>query len=243
MGLSQGRDPSLVPGFVSGLRLPPSGDGIAVFDADGTLWVNDVADDFTSWMMATGRIPSDLWPEYLRIYRDDAPAGCRFLLRMYTGLTHAELRVHLEEWWRNHAHRKWIPEVVESLHHLVGSGLAIWVVSGTPTDFLLPLADVLPIDAVVGMDFDVDAVGRFTGRHSGISCAAEGKAEKILSLASGRPIVFCCGNGSLDAAMMEIADLQWSVYPNREFEAYSRARGWPVLPRPPGFVEEAKFLG
>jgi hypothetical protein len=32
------------------------------------------------------------------------------------------------------------------------------------------------------------------------------------------------------------------VYPNPEFEAYSRAQGWPVLPRPADFVEEEKFV-
>jgi len=234
-GLRVDRDPSLVPDLVR--RIPP---GIAVFDADGTLWTDDAADDFTLWMISTSRIPGDSWDTYLRIYRSDPCEGCRFLLTLYKGLDIASVRSSVDEWWRDHANRRWIPEVVESLHLASGTH-PVWVVSGTPTDILVPLLAMLPVDEVLGMDFELSS-GRITGKHSGVSCTGEGKAEKILSLAAGRPISFCAGNGSLDGPMMEIASRAWSVYPNPDFEAYSRARGWPVLPRPPGFVEERKFL-
>jgi phosphoserine phosphatase len=92
------------------------------------------------------------------------------------------------------------------------------------------------------MDFELDEQGIITGKHAGISCAGQGKAEKLLHLAAGRKIRFCCGNGSLDGPMMELAEVAWSVYPNPEFAEYCRHRGWPILPRPPDFVEEEKFL-
>jgi hypothetical protein len=53
---------------------------------------------------------------------------------------------------------------------------------------------------------------------------------------------FAAGNGSLDGAMMALADVAWSVYPNPEFEVYSREQGWHLLRRPADFVEEEKFL-
>lgn len=240
-GISQERSIEKVPGFIR--AIPPCTDGsLALFDADGTLWVNDVADDFTTWMIRQGHVPGENWPTYMRIYRDDHPAGCRYLLSFFTGMTRARLAEHLDEYWRHHAHRAWIPEVVESLYFLHNQGYPIWVLSGTPTDFLLPLQQMLPVDEVVGMDFEVDGAGVITGRHAGISCAGEGKAEKLRSLIGTRPVRFCAGNGSLDGPMMELAEVPWSVYPNPEFEAFSRARGWPILPRPADFVEEAKFV-
>jgi phosphoserine phosphatase len=223
--------------------MPPCRSGeIAVFDADGTLWTDDVADDFTKWMIASGEIPGGAWETYVHIYRDDPPAGCRFLLTLYSGLGIGRIAERVDHWWVHRSNRRWIPEVVEALRHLDGKGYPIWIVSGTPTDFLVPLGRVFRIERIVGMDFELDSHGRVTGRHSGISCAGEGKAEKILGLAGGRPVAFCAGNGSLDGSMMEVAGRAWSVYPDPRFEAFSRERGWPVLPRPTGFVEEEKLL-
>jgi phosphoserine phosphatase len=239
-GLGAPRAPELCPDFVR--ALPPAQGAIALFDADGCMWRNDVADDFTLWMIAQGHVPGANWRTYQRIYRDDHPAGCRYLLTFYTGLTSARLQALVEEYWLHHARRQWIWEVIESLHHLAAKGYPIWVVSGTPTDFLLPLTHMLPVAVIVGMDFELDAAGRVTGRHAGISCAGEGKAEKVRSLVGGRRVAFACGNGSLDGPMMHLAEQAWSVYPNPEFEAYSRAQGWPVLPRPADFVEEEKFV-
>lgn len=239
-GLTDERRPDRVPDFI--LRMPPGEGGIAIFDADGTLWTGDVADDFTQWMMGQGAVPSERWPTYMRIYRDDPPTGCRYLLGFYTGMTRGELADHLDRWWREHSARAWIDEAVQALHLLAERGHPIWVVSGTPTDFLLPLQRALPVDEVVGMDFELDREGRITGRHAGISCAGEGKAKKVVSLLAGRRVAFCAGNGSLDGPMMQLADVAWSVYPNPDFARYSEAQGWPILPRPPDFVEEEKFL-
>ena len=236
------RRPELIPDFVAALR--PCADGaITIWDADGTLWVDDVADDFTCWMIDQGHISGDRWQRYMEIYRDDHPAGCRFLLTLYTGLDATVLQELVERWWLEQAHRSWIDEVIEALYHLADRGYPVWVVSGTPTDFLLPLLHMLPADRIVGMDFELDEAGRITGRHSGISCADQGKADKVRSLAGDAPVRFAAGNGSLDGPMMEMAEVAWSVYPNPDFERYSRERGWTILPRPADFVEEAKFLG
>jgi phosphoserine phosphatase len=239
-GLRDDRQPDLVPDFVR--RIPRCSGELAIFDADGCMWVNDVADDFTLWMIAQGHVPGAKWRTYQRIYRDDHPAGCRYLLTFYTGLTVTRLHELIDEYWRGHANRRWIWEVIESLYHLADKGYPIWVVSGTPTDFLLPLKVMLPVAEVVGMDFEFDEAGRVTGRHAGISCAGEGKAEKLNVLRAGRPIRFACGNGSLDGPMMLLAEVAWSVYPNPDFAAYCREQGWPILPRPPDFVEEEKFV-
>ena len=240
-GLPTSRRPELIPDFVAALP-PCDGGAVTIWDADGTLWVDDVADDFTCWMIDQGHIPGELWPRYMEIYRDDHPAGCRFLLTLYAGMDAAALQDLVELWWLEHAARSWIDEVVEALYHLADLGYPVWIVSGTPTDFLLPLLHVLPAHAIVGMDFELDGL-TITGRHAGISCAGQGKADKVRSLVGDEPVRFAAGNGSLDGPMMEMADLAWSVYPNPDFERHSEEQGWPILRRPADFVEEAKFLG
>ncbi len=240
-GLTPNSRPDLAPAHIK--ELPTAqGETLAVFDADGTLWTDDVADDFTCWMIDQGHVDGERWKEYMRVYAADPPTGCEFLLRFYTGMTPAVLAQHVQSWWDHHAHRRWIPEVVEALHWVTERGYAAWIVSGTPTNFLLPLQKMLPVAQVVAMDFALDSAGCITGQVAGIPCAGDGKARKIQTLADGRKVALAVGNGSLDGPMMDLAAQAWSVYPNPDFAAYSQARGWPILPRPADFVEEEKFL-
>lgn len=240
--LPERRYPELLPDCVKEMSSIRKG-AVALFDADGTLWRDDVADDFTSWMIETQKIPGDRWERYLEIYRDDHAAGCRYLLTLYRGLTRGELHHEIWTWWREHARRQWIIEALEALYFLAEGGCDIWIVTGSPSDTMFPLRDFLPVHQVVGMDFAFDDQEMVTGDHDGISCADDGKADKVRSMLGGsRQVIFAAGNGSLDRAMMEIAtDVAWAVYPNPEFEATARARGWPVLERPPDFVEESKL--
>ncbi|MBN1944827.1 MAG: haloacid dehalogenase-like hydrolase [Bradymonadales bacterium] len=236
------RQPHLLPDFVK--ALPQDGTGaLAIFDADGTLWRNDVADDSTLWFIENGHTSKDAsWEEYIRIYRQDHAAGCQYLLRFYAGLTVQEMHRHIWNWWKNHSHRTWIVEVLEALYWLAERNYTIWVVTGSPTDTMLPLRDFLPVHEIVGMDFEVDAKGVITGNYTGISCADEGKAEKVRFLWGDRPIPFAAGNGPLDRWMLELADpVIWSVYPNDAFRQVSLHKGWYILERPADFIEEIKL--
>lgn len=240
-GLGKTRKPQLVPRFVA--DLPPATNGeIAAFDADGTLWTNDVADDFTQWMITEGNISDEFWADYLRIYADDPPTGCRYLLTLYRGQALTAIAERVTHYWETLADRTWIEEVVESLYALKEKAYSIWIVSGTPTDFLLPLRGILGVDRIIGMDFETDEHGLITGNPLGIPCAGEGKALKLNGLIGSRTVRICCGNGSLDGPMMELAEMAWSIYPNPEFEHYSREKGYAILPRPADFQEEEKFL-
>ena len=175
------RTPSVVPDFVR--ALPSDGrEALAIFDADGTLWRDDVADDFARWMMAEGRVPSGTrWSEYVAIYRANPAAGCEHMLSFYRGMQLTELRRDVVAWWRR-ARRRWVVEVLESLHWLAEHRYSVWVVTGSPTVTMLPLTDFLPVDEVVGMDFEVDPGGRITGRREGVRCTHEGKAHKVRQL-------------------------------------------------------------
>lgn len=225
----------MVPDFIKNVPLLDE-PRLALWDADGTLWENDIADDCTIWMIGTGRIHTGhKWPEYKRIYAEDAPAGCRYLLTFFEGLPLADLTRHVNAYWREFMKLDYIEEPVEALRYLAERKFETWVVTGSPTDFLFPLCDRLPVDRIVGMDFEADEHGVLTGRHAGISCAGEGKAEKVKSLWSG-PIQVVAGNALLDEAMLRLArDVAWVVHPHAELEAIARHEGWPIKlsPRPP----------
>jgi HAD superfamily phosphoserine phosphatase-like hydrolase len=225
--MSEG-SPILLPDFVRRIQVKDE-PRLALFDADGTLWENDIADDCTIWMIGTGRIQTGArWPEYKKIYAEDAPAGCRYLLSFYEGMSQADLTRHVNAYWDEFMKLDYIPEPVLVLQDLAAKGFKNWVVTGSPTDFLFPLLKRLPVDKIVGMDFEVDANGILTGRHDGISCAGPGKAEKVLSLWDG-PIQFAAGNAVLDEAMMRLArDVVWAVHPHPDLEKVAIHEGWEI---------------
>lgn len=234
------RAPARLPDFVAAMA--PQGDGkLAVFDADGTLWCDDVADDFCAWMIAEGHVATgDRWPEYLRIYRGDHAAGCEYMLTFYAGLPLARFHELNRLWW-SQAKRRWVPEALEAVHWLAEHGYTNWIVTGSPTDTMLPVLDFLPFSRVLGMDFEVDGDGVITGRLAGIATTDGGKARAVEHYGEGRPVALGAGNGTLDEAMMALAEVPWAIYPSPPFEAHCRALGWHVLPRPADFVEEAKL--
>lgn len=234
-----------LPDFVETLCSKKSdGKEIALFDADGTLWVDDVADDFTQYALDTDFInEKELWAEYLKRYPIDPPAACEFLLNLYRGMGLTEVQEAARNWWKAHSERNWIEEVMTSLFHLSDAGYRVWVVTASPTELIAPIQSFLPVDEVIGIDFEVDSQGTITGRAAGIVCAGAGKAKKVRSLAQAESIVFSAGNSMMDIPMIEIADpIRWAVYPNAEFEAQALERGWLLLKRPASFKEEAKFL-
>jgi phosphoserine phosphatase len=238
------RDPSRLPDFIA--QMDPDGAGkLCLFDADGTLWVDDVADDFCAWMIAEGHVSTgDRWPTYLQIYRDDHAAGCRYMLSFYEGLRRGALKDYVSQWWGLEA-RRWVIESLEAIYWLDAHGYELWIVTGSPTDTMHPLIGALPFTRVLGMDFALHADGTITGELDGISCADEGKADAVRAawgpISARSPVSLGAGNGSLDAAMIALADVNWAVYPNAAFESEARTRGWHILPRPAGFVEEAKL--
>lgn len=236
------RDHSKIPHFVNNLP-KASGKQLALFDADGTLWTDDVADDFTKYAIDTGLLKhGHLWDEYLKVYAGHPPRGCEYALKLYAGIKLEDVQECVLDWWQNHANRNWINEVLETLYHLKEKDYETLVVTGTPTDLISPLENVLPIDKVIGMDFEVGEDGFLTGNFSGISCAAEGKAKKIKFLYPNHEVVFACGNSTMDIPMMEQANkVIWSIYPNNSFLKESKELNWHVLERPSDFVEEEKF--
>jgi phosphoserine phosphatase len=226
-----------VPDFVKRIQLLDE-PRLALFDADGVLWVNDIADDTTLWMIGTGRIKasSEKWHEYKRIYMGDPPAGCRYLLTFFEGMHIDELAAHVNEYWRSFMKLEYIDQPVELLYYLVDRNFKIWVVTGSPTDFLYPLQKQMPVEQIVGMDFEFDSKGYATGRHSGISCAGPGKAEKSRAMWGPGPIQFACGNALLDEDMLRLArDVAWAVHPHPDFEEVAKREGWEIKPsdRPP----------
>ena len=227
-----------VPNFIK--ELDPNGTNkMALFDADGTLWDGDVADDFTYWMIKNkGLANQEQWQRYLKIYQQDSSSGCQFLLTLFNGKSIDYLKEAVNNWWNNFSQHQWIPEVVSTLHYLHNKGYTIWVVSGTPTIFLDPVKKLLPIDLVIGMDFELSTQGLITGKCQGIPCTHQGKAlkvkreKKVKNQLQDKTITFVAGNSELDIEMFKLSkEVKWAIHPDSTLYKYSKKKNWHILPK------------
>ncbi len=227
-----------VPNFIK--ELDPSGTNkMALFDADGTLWAGDIADDFTYWMIKNeGLASQEKWQQYLKIYQQDSSSGCQFLLTLFNGKSIDYLKEAVNNWWNNFSQHQWIPEVVSTLHYLHNKGYTIWVVSGTPTIFLDPVKKLLPIDLVIGMDFELSTQGLITGKCQGIPCTHQGKAlkvkreKKVKNQLQDKTITFVAGNSELDIEMFKLSkEVKWAIHPDSTLYKYSKKKNWHILPK------------
>jgi len=227
MPLSAARRPELVPEFIRTMPLP-DGPRLAVFDADGVLWQGDIADEFTLAMIEAGHVNTGaLWAEYQRIFQVDAAAGCRFLLSFYQGWQLAALQPHVERFWQ--AGRRWNLPVVETIHWLVEHGCAVWVCSCSPTEFLKPALRQLPIERLLGLEFELDDAGAITGWPVGITTAGQGKADCIRAAAGDRRVLLAAGNSRLDVAMLELArSVAWAIEPDPALLEAAHQHGWHI---------------
>ena len=207
------------------------------------LWHHDAAEDFTLWMVQRGVISGENWPTYLKINNENQSRGCRHLLSLYKGLILDTVKDYAWIWWRVSADRDWIQSVVRTLMYLDEKNYSIWMVTGSPAVIMEPVRQILPIDKILGMDFEViekngDMV--ITGNYTGIASTNQGKADKVLSFSRDRSIEFSAGNSSLDREMLEISrNVRWCIHPDDQLKKQAAERNWHVLERPGDFRDAA----
>lgn len=209
---------------------------LAVFDADGVLWKEDIADEITGWSVLSGYTEKHYWYDYERIYRPDHEKGCIFLLEAFRGVPLATFMERVTEFYTTQHEKIFLREIPCAAFVILKElGFRTMIVTASPTSMLVPAAELFGAEGVLGMDFEVDAAGVITGRLAGASCYGAGKAQKIIDVwGSSEKIFVCAGDAPLDAAMMEICEIPWACQPDANLLAIAKAKGWEILHRPPG---------
>lgn len=200
--------------------------GLAVFDADGVLWHGDVSEDFTLWMIGEGHFDGRLWPVYERCNNEDPAAGALQILSFYEGMAESDLRLHVEHFWQSTATRPWLMQVRATVSWAAEHGFTLLVVSATPSPVLRPLKRHLPIEQVLGLDLDFDAMGRATGGPAGVTTIGPGKAERVRAV-SRSPVQLAVGNSVLDIPMLRMSTgVAWAINPDSTLRETAGREGW-----------------
>jgi HAD superfamily hydrolase (TIGR01490 family) len=112
-------------------------------------------------------------------------------------------------------------------HHLAGQ--RVYLVSASPEEIVLPMAELLGADGALCSRAEVDDEGRYTGRMA-FFAGGRHKAEAILELAATIGLDLAASTAYSDSAtdlpMLELVGRPVAVNADRELAKLARERGW-----------------
>ncbi len=122
-------------------------------------------------------------------------------------------------------------EAVELMagHHLAGQ--RVYLVSASPEEIVLPMAELLGVDGVICSRAEVDDDGRYTGRMAFLADGVH-KAEAITELAETMGLDLAASTAYSDAAtdvpMLEVVGRPVAVNADHHLAKVARERNWEI---------------
>jgi len=217
---------------------------LVVFDADGTIWADDLGETHLKVLQERGAIPpgdgySDLLDEYGARCERDVDDGYAWGTRVLASLPEPEVVQSAREAWRRHSTRLLEP-VAGIVRGLAALGAEVAVVSASNRWVIeAAVCDLgIPPSRVVAVDLEREA-GRLTPVVVQPMPNGPGKVAAIDAHLGRRPTL-AFGNSVHDAPMLAYADLGVVVLATTAeqphlglaIEALRSERGWDFLPVP-----------
>ena len=214
--------------------------GIAAFDADGTLWREDIGEAFLRHLVSLGwvRLPDgrDPYEEYERRVDEDKRSGYVFAAQLQAGLAVMDVQSEADRFAREWVPPRLVPQVNELRVLCEGQKLQTVIVSASPVSIVLAGAKVLRIPESRCAGIEVQVVdGRFTDKTIYPVTYAAGKVAALPARGWSRPFLACGDSAQGDAPLLAAARIGVVVAPpsGSPLSAMARERGWFVLEREP----------
>lgn len=221
--------------IVSVLEAPRGRPPLACFDADGTLWSEDIGEAFFRWLIAGHLLPTidctkDVYAEYEERVAANRADGYSWAVQAMDGISETSIDLWSRQFaaaWPNYR-----PEMVALAHGMAVAGVEVWLVSATNRWTVAAAARRMKLDPtrVIAMSVEVQD-GRLTNRPELPLICNAGKVEAIDNIIGRRPdLVF--GDSMGDFEMMEAAVQPLVVgrndRPANALVTLAGQRGWPV---------------
>jgi len=120
-------------------------------------------------------------------------------------------------------------EALELMELHRAAGHRVYLVSASPEEIVLPLADLLGVDGAICSRGEVDEQGRYTGRMA-FYAYGEAKASAMRELAERTGLDLAASSAYSDSAtdlpMLEAVGRPVAVNPDRALAKVARERGW-----------------
>jgi len=206
--------------------------GIAAFDADGTLWREDIGEAFLKHLVASGwvRLPDgrDPYEAYERAVERDRRTGYAYAAQLQAGLEEAMVAAEAERFARSWVPPRLIAATQELRAVCAGAGLRLVTVSASPLPIIRAAAPLAGFAEHTAIEVTIED-GRFTSEVREPVVYAEGKVQAASRF--GTLIVACGDSLTGDLALLSAAQIAIAVAPRRgsPLADEGRRRGWTVL--------------
>ena len=204
----------------------------AAFDADGTLWDNDLGEQFFQYQIDHAELPSlqglDPWEHYNNEKQKHPQMAYLWLAQISQGQSFSQVK-------------NWAKAAVESsplrefesqkklIQWLRSKDIEVYIVTASVQWAVAPAATAVGVkeENVLGIETHIEE-GLVTTKQKGPITWRQGKAEALLSRTNNIKPVFCAGNTYGDIALLETAHIplavQTQIEKNGLFEEEERLR-------------------
>lgn len=213
-----------------------------VFDADGTLWRDDIGESFFKHQIKNNLIPrnnfqkgTDLWALYLEKVEQNTYEAYAWLAQLQKGLSEETLRAMSSDYFKTFE-KNIFPEMRDLLSRLQSVGVEIWICSASIRWAVEPGAKILGIKNIIALETEVQQ-GIITDKKVLPLPYKEGKRKALEAKLKEKPFLVA-GNSTGDLAMLEWAENQLIIgsagpesihyLSEQQIQEVARQKGWPV---------------
>ena len=205
---------------------------LAAFDADGTLWREDIGEAFLRHLVSLGWVTlpggGDPWREYQRRVELDRAAGYAYAAQLQAGLEEARVLAEASSFARSWVPPRLIEDTLALRELCARAGLAPVVISASALPIVAAASPLAGFARWAGIETRV-AAGRFTSELVLPVTYSGGKLEKAAAFGE---LALACGDSLTgDLPLLEAAEVAVVVAPSAgsPLAVEARRRGWPVL--------------
>lgn len=182
--------------------------GIAVFDADGTLWADDVGEAFFRWLVSERKLlnvdyAKDLWQHYETLLKIDHAQAYAWITQVMAGLREDDVNQWASAFFENHFVTRIYRAQKDLIKKLKQHGFVVWIVSASNIYVVRAGARHVGIepDHVIGYQLAVSEK-KLTSTLIEPTPYRAGKLEAIMQVIKKQPILIA-GDSRGDKEMLE----------------------------------------
>ena len=216
-------------------RASESGRGLAIFDADGTLWADDVGVAFFLWQLKNNELLADqahsakrLWAQYNVGELPEREIWIA-VAAAQAGLEETTVKEQAKDFFRREFSSRIFLPMKAAIRYLQQRGMEVWVVSASHRWVIEAGAEEfgIPPNRVVAVATSVEN-GVISETNIEPLPFREGKVRAIERHIGGRvSLVF--GDSLNDVPMLEMAvSLAVVINPNKELASLALEKGWAI---------------
>lgn len=185
--------------------------GVVVFDADGTLWADDVTETFFRWLISNHKLTTvdynrDNFKEYEERVKKDALSAYKWLVRKIVGMSENEIIELSHTYFRKYFADRIYPCQQKLISELKKLDMDIWILSASNKWLVQAGAEYVGVDPahVLAVDLEVKK-GILTDKIIEPFTYREGKVQAIKQFIGKKPVMVF-GDSLGDIPMLNEAD-------------------------------------